>query len=253
MRKYKGTSKNANECHLQSHLDLFSGSKPRSVASNAEYEIEKKVEKEKYEKQIGYLTYLGQGTNEALKFKSWYELLPERKAVNYKIQEKDAKCKHQHDPLSVINYLLPNHNGTHRILTNRTVSEPPIIPKLTEITPKLNIVHDSITSQKLNKKQYAKYSKEKVKHSIHKNKDWSPDYDVHEDLHDKRMRLEMLRKERLKRELLEKERQAKVLNAKACSANIESKQFFPSNSGINQKYNSQFNPEIAKQNTLKSK
>ena len=52
--------------------DLESGQGTTGSLTNKEHEAEERAEKEKYEKQIGLLTYLGQDTLELNKTKAWY-------------------------------------------------------------------------------------------------------------------------------------------------------------------------------------
>ncbi|XP_045599326.2 transcriptional regulator ATRX homolog [Procambarus clarkii] len=76
--------------------------------TNKEHEEEKKAEQEKYEKSIGYLTYLGQDSLEAKGGKAWYELdsgritqKDEEDPVD-NLQEVGLKSKSRMDPINDI-------------------------------------------------------------------------------------------------------------------------------------------------------
>merc|ERR1719153_2218901 len=49
-----------------------------AASTNKENAAEKKKEQEEYEKKVGYLTYLGQDTEELTGDKVWWRKLPER-------------------------------------------------------------------------------------------------------------------------------------------------------------------------------
>ncbi|KAG7176315.1 Leukocyte receptor cluster member 1-like [Homarus americanus] len=75
-------------------------------ASNKEHEEEKKAEQEKYEKSIGYLTYLGQDSVESKGGKAWYELdtgkITQKDDAGSEFQEVGLKSKNRMDPINDI-------------------------------------------------------------------------------------------------------------------------------------------------------
>lgn len=216
--------KNEPSLTTSTHVDLFSDFKNFQKKGNDEHAKEQKDEKEKYEKQIGYLTYLGQDTNESLKLKSWYEVAPKRNDLDEyqsksSIVEKDLKTKFLNDPLTIMHAFLPPEKC---FVTEKKIEKSPKTP-------------EKIKKSKKHKKEH------KRKHSKSKKKKYEE-----ERLEEKKAKLDKLRKERLRREAFEKERQDKLfvkdvpLKISPPEAQIEPQ--------YSQKYNSQFNPHIAKQN-----
>ncbi|XP_072832865.2 leukocyte receptor cluster member 1 [Pogona vitticeps] len=89
------------------HLNLF---QELQESGNKEYEEEKRQEKERQEKAVGILTYLGQSAAEAQHCRPWYQQMPERgKAV-----AKDEKLKDKLDPLAEMEKHLRKKKGSHK-------------------------------------------------------------------------------------------------------------------------------------------
>ncbi|XP_061389448.1 leukocyte receptor cluster member 1 homolog [Musca vetustissima] len=230
----------------QQHVNLFADYKTHVKTTNKELEREKKEEQEKYEKKIGYLTYLGQDTNEALRLKSWYEVAPKRIDVGdeREIVEKDLKTKHNQDPLTFIKAVLPPETKIEIKTSNKRKRSPTPVPPP---TPETKTEESDVKRHKKHKKDRKKHKKEKHKkrdrEHKQKKKKKSKDRDE-DDVIQKRLKLEQLRKERLRREMIEKARQEALLAPKKAIQPSEQ----PVTPRVVQKYNSQFNPELAKQN-----
>lgn len=246
------------------HVNLFADYRNHVATTNKLHEKEKKEEQEKYEKQIGYLTYLGQDTNEALKLKSWYELAPKRwtDSKDVVINEKDVKSKVNHDPLTLIRALLPKDYPipkANKLQAQKT--EPQGIedvPKSSECEsmsvrspPKDESASPDFKRHKKKRrhKDHKSDRKHKKKNSKHeKMKRLQEELEAEEVYRAKKvLQLEKLRKERLQREAIERERREILLTPRKSIPDTPSA---TSTSGprIVQRYNSQFNPEIAKQN-----
>ena len=104
------TKNNLSIVGKSGHINFFQHLEEgdRGAAPNEEFLREQREEKEKYEKSIGYLTYLGQGSCEATKQRAWFETLPtdraaERKATGSEEVSRTAKCLA--DPLAVFSRL----------------------------------------------------------------------------------------------------------------------------------------------------
>ncbi|XP_064467441.1 leukocyte receptor cluster member 1 homolog [Ornithodoros turicata] len=206
-----------DERKQKEHVNFFDDveSAQRSLhGKNADHEREKKEEQETYEKKIGLLTYLGQGSSEASGSSSWYsESHEKRMELFYDAQRstKDTKLKDSMDPLKVFKRFVDAKHG------------------LQENSKKI----------KQFKELMAKPVTEHVEHRKHKHKKHKKEA--------KRLQksLEQLRSERLRREQAEKARAEELLrrvrnekDAKQAPEVIVDERL--------RGYNSQYNPHLAK-------
>ncbi|CAM1331749.1 LENG1 (predicted) [Pycnogonum litorale] len=179
------------------HVNFFSDIEDEKnvVKPNEEHKAEKKAEQEKYEKQIGLLTYLGQGSLESSDSKPWWQERP-RDSKEYKIDQSAKKSEKQKkflDPLDTMSKYLA------------------LLPK------------DDKREKNLKEKR------KKQKKSSSKS-------------------IERLRTERLERERREKERTRQLFSKLGGG---DAKEIIEDDRS--RKYNSQFNPHLARNNRPSNK
>lgn len=233
---YDGRSKVDNSNTKLEHVNFFAELEDGKIdynKPNTEHEKEKREEKEKYEKQIGYLTYLGQDTNEATGKKNWYEELPRRLLDTEKNVEVEAMKKASNDPIVDIKKYL-------NIMRSTSVEEPKM--KTESAKRKYCNSDSSHSDQEIHKhkkhkdKKYKKHEEKNHKQLIKK-----------ETKNQSNINIEKLRAERMLREQSEKLR-TEALLAKVRGEPIPIVAPETPKPSIKQKYNSQFFPEIARQN-----
>ncbi|OZC12785.1 hypothetical protein X798_00419 [Onchocerca flexuosa] len=186
--------------HVNLFADLETEYRKNLGGRNQEYELEKKKEQEEYEKKVGILQYLGQGSSELTKEKPWYEKIPTKRESEFKKLE----------------------NRPSAINMKRAESIP------------------------IMKKEHGKKDR-KSRHKKCKKKRRHHDYSSLEilDLEEilKKQKLEKLRQERLDREAKEQQRVISLLTPSENSKEKKERNIA--------KYNSQFNPALARQNQIR--
>lgn len=264
------------------HVNFFNDAEENTdgnVKANKEHDEEAKEEKEKYEKQIGYLTYLGQDTNEALGKRNWYDVLPERhtgglrpdyvkdtydkliiKDIEGNVTNKEipvkgeivSNWKRENDPLNIIKRQL-NLGREIEKLQKKDTDNAALPTVQVQKRPRIDD-YDPIVYKKMKKdKKKDHKSKKSKKHKKRKRSKHSSEDSISSDdsnKSEKNKKLEVLRQERLRREMEEKGK-AEALLARLSGKPIvavKSAQDNNTKHPVKQKYNSQFNPEIAKQN-----
>lgn len=188
---------------LQEHVNFFKDIEENGylAGSNKEHEAEEKAKKEKFEKDLGILTYLGQSSSEAKGETPWY-LKSSSKDIfldkDGKDQTASAKFKLKLDPLNEMKKYLAMKKGK------------------------------CLETVKSDKEKHTKLSKGKTESPTGK----------------KMSKIEELRAKRVKREMEEKSRSQKFLETLRKGP--------PTQEVILddrlRKYNSQFNPHLARNN-----
>lgn len=218
------------------HINLFENFDHAIKTTNKDHDNEVKEKKEEYEKKIGYLTYLGQDTNEALKKKNWYEVLPEESRFS-----RTSSIKDTYDKL-----VLKDHDGKAK---PKEIDEKngEIAWKAKQRLDPLNTFRKYCpVTKKEDIKVKAKPTNEHSKITDYKSMDKTKKKKHKKDNADKNLKLQKLREARLKREMQEKHKTEMFLtglNGTSTSTSQEQ----PVNK-VKPKYNSQFNPELARQN-----
>uniref|UniRef100_A0A0N5AMM5 Rap-GAP domain-containing protein n=1 Tax=Syphacia muris TaxID=451379 RepID=A0A0N5AMM5_9BILA len=206
--------RNDGECSIASssgHVNFFAEleeeTRKNYGTSNKEYEEEKRKEQEEFESKVGILKYLGEGSNEYTKQKSWYEEVPKRASSG------DNKDKKQSRP---------------------------VICGISDIGTTHHSVDERHHEGRRHKHRHK--SKHKHKHAAEVRSSVEPTVSLNSDRRRQgaSKSLSELRAERLLREKTERQKAASL--------------FLDSKRGMDdkklQRYSSQFNPELARQNRM---
>ena len=260
----------------QGHVNLFAaleaGQETADGKGNKEAEAEKKKEQEEYEKKVGYLTYLGQDTEELTGEQVWWKKLPtNRKEVQEAEENKVAvgvKQKDFLDPLGDLKKYL-KCDGVRLTLKKYEKKKEETESKAVNFEStkkhkrkrKRSSSSDSSSSnrsrsrsrdrRKLKKKHKSdsKKKRKKEKKKRHRRQSSSSESSEDEQKKKAKMNLEKMRQQRLDRERVEREKANRLVFGEPEKEKSKEEQM----RSKAPKYSSQFNPEIARQNKLDPK
>ena len=226
----------STNAHVNFFEELEAG-ESGTTNGNADREKEKKKEQEEYEKKVGILVHLGQDTNELTGNKAWWEKVDRNGKEESEKQISKDKLKDLLDPLNSVRKYLGTE-GVQKIIKKSSKSRRSPSP--------------SKKKKHKKEKKSKKKSKKSKKKSSRKKSSSSTESDDDEDLEriKKQHKLEKLRQERLKREMKEREKANHVLYGTPIQNPDEKSKKDEKKSQDERKYNSQFNPQFAKQNKL---
>lgn len=277
--------------HVNFFASLEEGKQVEGVA-NKEHELEKKKEQEDYEKQIGLLTYLGQGSKESTGESAWYEqpslLRTLKNQTEAEVNHKVERSKEMFDPLRVVRHYIGKPEPLQKKESKQRMIDDLRFPassitKVEPATPEHGKKHKN-KKQKSDKEHKKSKKRKKYKSKRHSSEDSDSkkkkktkthkksvsDSESSTDSSDsagsshsaeKKNQIAILRAKRLAREKAERAKANKLLATLNGSVATSSKERKPSSSDecsdsddkparpkIKQKYHSQYNPDLAKQN-----
>jgi len=247
------------------------------VSTNKEHEEEKKKEQEEYEKKVGYLTYLGQDTEELTGEKVWWKkiskdrfAMPESDKVKCVVSQKQKEFL---DPLGDMRkYLkcdgvrltMKKHQKDLQTVESKAISFEPVKKrrrrssssssssswsrsrerksKIDEKNKGRRRLHSSSDSRKGSKIKSRREKKKKQKKRRKSSCSSSNDEGKCAD----KCNLEKMRRERLERERVESKKANQILHGES----IADMKDETNEMGKTQKYSSQFHPDCARQNKL---
>ncbi len=241
--------------HVNFFANLEDGQQVEGVA-NKEHELEKKKEQEDYEKQIGLLTYLGQGSRESIGESAWYEKPSLIKTLQQQppeeINHKSEKAKSMFDPLRVIRHYIGKpeiSQPTKKSISNQKSGQLAIEPGPSKSKKKEKKKRKS--SKRSRHSSDSEDSSRRPKKRSRKDSTSSSTSSSSED--EKKKRLQILRAKRLEREKAERARTNKLLATVHGLPPPREEKESDDDKVVKvqpkvQKYHSQYNPEVAKQN-----
>ncbi|XP_013172386.1 PREDICTED: leukocyte receptor cluster member 1 homolog [Papilio xuthus] len=212
------------------HINLFEDLEHSVSTTNKDHDLEAKEKKEEYEKKIGYLTYLGQDTNEAQKKKNWYEVPPESSRYARSTEIKDTYEK----------LVLKDPDGKPKE-KELDIKNGEVCWKAKQKLDPMNAFKSFCSQNKANNESSAKEASSKNSNQI-----LSKLKRKNNNINEKEEKLKKLREARLKREQQEKYRTEMFLKKLGGAESPIDEQ--PKLPKVTPKYNSQFNPELARQN-----